>query len=174
MSIWNAVATQLLAAQPRSISESARILALLAAAGHDAGVACWEAKYYYNFWRPQAAIAAGGLDGNAATEPEPGWTPLVPTPPHPEYVSGHSVNSTAMATILQLAFGDEPGVPMVLTIAGVTREWTTLSEAIAEVIEARIYSGIHFRTADEVGARQGRQVAQFVYTHGFRPQHGKR
>lgn len=69
-----------------------------------------------------------------------------------------------MATILQLNLGDTPGVPIVSTITGITRQWNTFSEGLDEVIDARIYSGIHFRTADEVGSRQGSQIARFIST----------
>ena len=72
-----------------------------------------------------------------------------------------------MATILRLEFDDNPGVPIAVTLSGITRQWNTFSEGSDEVIEARIYSGIHFRTADEVGARLGQQVARFVSTHAL-------
>ena len=97
--------------------------------------------------------------------------PLFPTPPHPEYISGHSTNSSAMATVLALIFGDDPGMPIVAmspTNPGFPRQWTTFSEGVDEVIDARIYSGIHYRTSDEVGARVGRQVARFVVNHALR------
>ena len=99
------------------------------------------------------------------------WTPLFPTPPHPEYISGHSTNSSAMANMLAFLFGDNPGVTIIATSPtnpGFPRQWTAFSEGIDEVIEARIYSGIHYRTADEVGARVGRQVARFVLNHALR------
>ena len=65
-------------------------------------------------------------------------------------------------------FDDNPGVPIVVTLTGITRQWRTFSEAVDEVIEARIYSGIHFRTADEVGARLGRKIGHFVLNHALR------
>ena len=74
-----------------------------------------------------------------------------------------------MATILGLLFGEGTGAPIVVTLSGITRQWGTFDEAVEEVIDARVYSGIHFRTADEVGARLGRQVAHFVSTHALRP-----
>ena len=172
--IWNPVIHQALDANPSSLSETARILALVYLAANDAGIACWDSKYVYNFWRPQPAIAAGAIDGNNATVGDPSWVPLVPTPPHPEYVSGHSSNSGAIGIMLGLLFGDDPGTPLTVTLTGITREWETFSEAIDEVVDARVYSGIHFRTADEAGARLGRQVARFVFTHALRPTHGRR
>jgi hypothetical protein len=96
---------------------------------------------------------------------------LFPTPPHPEYLSGHTTNSSAMATMLAFLFGDNPGIAIVATSPtnpGFARQWTTFSEGVDEVINARIYSGIHFRTSDESGARVGRQVARFVFTQALR------
>ena len=80
------------------------------------------------------------------------WRPLHATPPHPEYPSGHTSSSSAMVTVLLQVLGDDPGVQLHLTFFGATRQWQTFEEAMNEVIEARIYSGIHFRTADAVGA----------------------
>ena len=167
--IWNPVIRQVLAARSPDLSATARTFALFYLAAADASVACWEAKYYYNFWRPQPAISNGDFDGNDLTAGEAGWTPLFATPAHPDYTSGHTTNSSAMATILGLLFEDNPGAPIVVTISGITRQWDTFSAGVEEVIDARVYSGIHFRTADEVGARMGRQVARFVSTHALRP-----
>ena len=73
-----------------------------------------------------------------------------------------------MATILISEFGDNPGVSFAVTQTGITRTWTSFSEPVQEVIDARVYSGIHFRNSDEVGARMGRQIAQFVKNHALR------
>ena len=166
--IWNNVLTQAVETRSFNLSQKAQLFALFYLAAGDASIACWEAKYHYNFWRPQPAIANGALDGNDLTAGNANWQPLVPTPPHPEYPSGHTANSGAMVKILASEFDDDPGFPIVVTIAGITREWTTLSEALQEVIDARVYSGIHFRNSDEAGARMGRQVAQFVSKHALR------
>jgi hypothetical protein len=169
--IWNGVARRIIDAKGLGAVDAARTFALMYLAASDAGIACWDAKYLYNFWRPQAAIRNGGTDGNDATAADPTWTPLFPTPPHPEYISGHSTNSSAMAAVLTLLFGDNPGVAIVATSptnAAFPREWATFSEGVDEVIDARIYSGIHYRSADEVGARVGRQIARFVMNHALR------
>lgn len=170
--VWNGALTQVLEARNLDLSSKARAFALMYLAAADASIACWDAKYTYNFWRPFPAIVNGEADGNPATAGDPAWLPLLPTPTHPEYPSGHTANSGAMTTVIGLLFGDAPGVPIQLTFSGVTREWLTLGQGMEEVIDARVYSGIHFRTADEVGARQGRQVAQFVMTHALRPTTG--
>ncbi len=169
--IWNGVARRIIDTRGLDLSDSARTLALMYLAASDAGIACWDAKYTYNFWRPQTAIRNGDLDGNDATIGDPGWTPLFPTPAHPEYVSGHATNSSAMATALTFLFGDNPGVAIVATSPtnpGFFRQWTTFSEGVDDVVDARVYSGIHYRTSDEVGARLGRQVARFVVRHTLR------
>lgn len=168
--IWNPVLRQAVEARGLDLSEAARAAALFYLAAADAGIACWDAKYAYNFWRPQPAIQGGGsTDGNDATAGDAAWQPLHATPRHPEYPSGHSANSSAMAAILGELFGEGTGAPISVTLSGITRTWGTFDEAVEEVVEARVYSGIHFRTADEVGARQGRQVARFVSTHALRP-----
>ena len=169
--IWNVVARQVMQARGLDLSESARALALIYLASADASVACWTAKYTFNFWRPITAIRNGDVDDNASTEADPAWTPLFATPPHPEYLSGHSTNSSAMATVMMLLFGDEPGAPIVATSPtnpGFERHWQRLSEGVDEVIEARIYSGIHYRSADEDGAQLGGKVARFVVNHALR------
>ena len=103
--IWNGVARQLIQKQGLDLSDSARTLALFYLASADASIACWNVKYSDNFWRPITAIHSGDVDNNVHTEADPDWTPLFPTPQHPEYVSGHSTNSSAMATVLSLLFG---------------------------------------------------------------------
>ena len=169
--VWNGVARRIIEARGLDVSDTAYVLAMMYLASADASIACFDAKYTFNFWRPQHAIRSGDLDGNDQTLADSGWTPLFPTPPHPDYLSGHSTNSSAMATILEALFGDNPGLPIIATSStnpGFPRQWTTFSEGVEEVIDARIYSGIHYRTADEVGARVGRQVARFVFNHALR------
>jgi hypothetical protein len=169
--IWNGVGRKMIEARGLDLSDTAYVLALMYLAAADASIACWDAKYVFNFWRPQHAIRSGHLDGNDETVRDPDWVPLFATPPHPEYLSGHTANSSAMATMLQFVFGDDPGLPIVAissTNPGFPRQWTTFGEGVDEVIEARIYSGLHYRTADQAGARVGRQVAQFVFQHALR------
>jgi hypothetical protein len=174
--LWNPILRQALISRGDDLGKAARVMALFYLAASDASVACWEAKYVYNFWRPQAAIERGAEDGNDGTVGDPTWRPNVATPPHPEYASAHAANSGAMAFVLQSIFGDEPGYLIEATSAtapGFVRRWQAFSEGVDEVIDARVYSGIHFRTADVLGARQGRQVAQFVLTHALKKSKGR-
>jgi hypothetical protein len=169
--IWNSVTRHVLAGRALDLSSKARVFALLYLAAADASIACWDAKYTYNFWRPITAIRGGDVDGNNRTVADYTWDALLATHQHPEYPSGHSTNSSAMATVLRRLFGDDPGSPIVAsipTMPGFPREWKTFSEGVDEVIDARVYTGFHFRTSDTVGARLGRQVAQFVMTHPLR------
>jgi hypothetical protein len=170
--IWNGVARAIIQERQLDLSSTARALALVYLSAADASIVCWDAKYVFNFWRPQHAIRQGDVDDNDRTIADSTWTPLFPTPPHPDYLSGHTTNSGAMATILGLVFGDKPGTTIVATSPtnpGFSREWESFSEGLEEVIDARIFSGIHFRTADEEGARVGGTVARYVMSHVLQP-----
>jgi len=170
--LWNPVLRTAIESRGLDLSATARVMALFYLAAADASVACWEAKYVYNFWRPEPAIVRADEDGNVLTAANPAWKPLVPTPNHPEYPSAHSFNSSAMGFVLKSIFGDAPGYVIDATSStnpGFVRHWQTFSQGVDEVVDARVYSGIHFRNSDEVGARLGRQVAKFVLTHALKP-----
>jgi hypothetical protein len=175
--LWNPILRRAIESRGLNLSATARVAALFYLAAADASVACWEAKYFYNFWRPEPAIVRGDEDGNGATVGDPAWRPLISTPPHPEYPSAHAANSGAMAAVLSLIFGDAPGFTIEATSSqnvGFVRHWQTFTEGVREVVDARVYSGIHFRTADQAGARMGRQIAQFVTKHALRPAKAKK
>jgi len=174
--ITNQAIRQAAAAQNLSLGAESRGLAMVYLAGVDASIACWFHKYDKLFWRPETAVNQAATDGNPDTEPLPGgqyWKPYIfPSHPHPEYPSGHSTNSGAMFSAAAFVFGDKPGVTMMPTIIRngitVTREWESFGEAIDEVVDARVYSGLHFRFTDERSANLGRRIAHFVYTHALR------
>jgi membrane-associated phospholipid phosphatase len=155
-----------------SLLESARILALLDLAMGDAGIACWEAKYHYVAWRPVTAIPLADTDGNPDTTADPTWAPLFATPAHPEYPSGHSTVSAAAAAVLASFFGERRhfAVDNDLMI-GVTRSFWSFSQALDEVKNARIYAGIHFRSACDDGQTVGIEVANFVLDNALLPSH---
>jgi membrane-associated phospholipid phosphatase len=169
--IWNGALRVVAVERGLDTSEAAHAFALVNVTGADAAIACWDAKYAFNFWRPITAIRNADVDDNPSTSPDPAWVSLVPTPPFPEFTSGHTVISGAMATMLGLLFGDDPGVTFTVsspTNPGFTRTWSSFSAGIDEVIDARVWTGIHFRTSDVEGARMGRQVARFVFEHALR------
>jgi PAP2 superfamily len=155
------------------IGESARMFALADAALADAQIACWDSKYYYNVWRPITAIRLGDQDGNPATVVDPDWQPLINTPNFPEYPSGHADVSGAVSHMLRLFFGtDELTFQMTTTNALAlqkTRTFTRFSQAEQEVINARVYVGIHYRNSDTTARAQGRRVSNWVFRHYFRP-----
>lgn len=157
----------------KETGESARMYALAETAMADAQIACWDSKYFYNFWRPVTAIRLGDQDGNPATAVDPDWQPLINTPNFPEYPSGHADISGAVSHMLRLFFGrDELTFQMTTTNALATqktRTFTHFSQAEHEVIDARVYVGIHYRHSDVVAAAQGRRVANWVFRHTLRP-----
>jgi len=155
------------------VGDSARMYALAEAALADAQIACWESKYFYNFWRPITAIRLGDQDGNPDTEVDPDWQPLINTPNFPEYPSGHASTSGAISHVLRLFFGsDELNFQMTTTNPKAlqkTRYFTRFSQAENEVINARVYVGIHYRNTDRVSRAQGLRVANWVFKNYFRP-----
>ena len=146
-----------------TLSQNARLLALLNVAMADAVISCWDAKYTYVFWRPITAIRLASTDGNPATIEDAGWTPLLVTPNFPEYPSGHATVSPAAATVLGTYFGN--GAEFTLTsetLPGVVRSYTSFTQAADEAFDARIYGGIHFRSACRDGRALGTQVGSLV------------
>jgi hypothetical protein len=138
---WNRIASDLSASRGLSLTENAHLFALLNVAMADAGIACWDSKYRYVYWRPITAIRAEDTDGNASTDPDPGWTPwldaLPPgTPAHPEYPSGHSTVSGAAAYVLAAAFDDNTTFSVTSEIRPGTRSFPSFSAAVAEIADA--------------------------------------
>jgi hypothetical protein len=153
--------------------QSARMYALAETAMADAQISCWDSKYFYNFWRPITAIRLGNQDSNPATTVDPNWQPLINTPNFPEYPSGHADISGAISHMLQLFFGtDELTFQMTTSNALApqkTRTFSSFSQAEQEVVDARVYVGIHYRNSDTTARAQGRRVADWVFSHSLRP-----
>ena len=162
---WNPLVRQVAKAAGRSVSENARLFALIAMATADAHIAVFDAKYAYNFWRPVTAIRNGNNDHNALTVATPDWLPLLDTPLHPEYPCAHCITASTVATILQAEFRDKtpPTLSMTSpTAPGVTRTWNNFAEYADEVSRARIYAGVHYRFSTRAGQRMGRAIAGFA------------
>ena len=170
---FNATVRSIAEAHVPDIGDKARLLALVNLAAADALITCWDSKYHYSFWRPVTAIQEGDNDLNQRTVGDPGWLPLVPTPPYPDYTSGFNNLSGSFTGMLELYFGtDEFDFSILSPTPGLTvnpRPYHRFSEAAQEVVEVRILQGIHFRFADEQARRQGRRVAHWVFMKSLRP-----
>ena len=174
---FNKLARDLAIEHSLSVSESSRLLALADSAMADGLIAAWCDKVHFNFWRPETAIKNGDLDGNARTEKDAEWMPLVGTPPYPDHTSGANVLSGAALRALSLYFETNEMEFSIMTtnLTGVTdpakrvRSYTKFSQVREEVEDARIFQGIHFRFADADARRQGEHLAQWVNSHYFRP-----
>lgn len=170
---WNRAWRALSVANGLGLAENARYFAMLASASADALIACWDAKYFYNFWRPVTAIRAGDSDDNPETTPDPAWIGLLVTPNHPEYPAAHGCFSGASTETLAYFFGrDDITFSIDSNVAGLTssvRTYSRFSDALAEVLDARIYGGMHYRHSTRIGANMGRQVSRFTTRHLFRP-----
>jgi len=166
---WNPLALNLAARRNLSMLQESFLLAQVNLGMADAMIACWDAKYYYSFWRPITAIELADLDGNPKTERDLTWTPLLITPPFPEYPSGHACASGAAARILSLWFGDNTRFQVTPYGVPDTRTFSSFTSAINEVKHARILGGIHFRTACEDGHLIGMKVADYLMDKAFRP-----
>jgi PAP2 superfamily len=174
--LFNALFRQLADTKDLDIAEAARMFAMADLAGADGAIACWNDKYYYRFWRPITAIRLADTDGNPATVVDPNWTPLfsgappLTTPAFPEHPSGHTCISGAVVETLKDFFGtDKVSFTMFSGLTGTTRGFERFSEAMREIIDARVWAGIHFRTADTQGHVIGRKVAHVLERNSFQP-----
>jgi hypothetical protein len=169
---WNRIAQTVGAAEGNTLSENARMFALLNLAEADAAIVSWDNKYQANFWRPITAIRQADLDGNAATQPDPTWTPLIATPPFPTYTSGHSTFSGAAAEILKQYFGAD-NVSFTTSAEGAAgvpdRSFTSFSQAAAEAADSRLFGGIHYRFDNQHGLQNGIALGQFIYANELQP-----
>jgi hypothetical protein len=149
----------------RDVTDNARLFALAAMAMDDALIAVFDAKYTYNLWRPVTAIRNGDIDGNDATERDPGWVPFVETPMHPEYPCAHCIVSSSLGAVLAAEIGSGPAPALTSaspTAAGGVRMWASVADFTKEVALARIYDGVHYRNSTEVGAAMGQKIGELA------------
>jgi hypothetical protein len=164
--IWTRLSRQLSAGF--SPADAARLYAGLYLPASDAVISCWRDKARWLFWRPVTAIREADGDGNPATEADRDWVALINNPPYPDHPSGLSCVSSAMAGSLAGFFGTDR-IPFEVgsMTSNTTRKFRGFSAAVDEVVDARVWSGIHFRTADEDGARIGAQVSRYWDRNAF-------
>ena len=179
--LWNRLAREISADRGVAVADEARLLAMINLAGADAAIGCWNDKYYWSFWRPRAAIQEADTDGNPATVADPAWeslfhpstatTPPLATPPFPDHPSGHGCLSGAVLNTFGEFFGTDKVAFDVNSgrFPGQPRHFDRFSRALKEVIDARVWGGIHFRTADVQGTVLGKKVAHWMEKHYFQP-----
>jgi hypothetical protein len=178
--MWNRIGRTVLLSQNQGMWENARLLALLNLGLADGYISSWSAKFLYNYWRPVTAIREGDMDGNDNTAGDPNWTPLLLTPPIPDYDSGHAVQGGLSSTIMQRFFHtDRIAFAICSTTLPVgqacdsasprTRSFSTFSDAADENGLSRILVGIHFRHGVEEGIKHGQKIGDWVVTHALKP-----
>jgi len=183
IALWNGVARSL--AGSLDTADQARLYAMINLAAADGAISCWNDKWYWHFWRPLAAIREADTDGNPATVADPTWEPLfapatqttppLVTPPFPDHPSGHGCVSGATVHAFQDFFGTDKAPFDVVggrSLNGLpipARHFDRFSNALKEVIDARVWGGIHFRTADVQGTVIGKKVAHWMRKHYFEP-----
>jgi hypothetical protein len=168
---FDPIVRQLATTPGRSLSQNARLFALVEMAVADSYIAVFDAKYTFNFWRPITAIRNGDIDGNDATARDPGWEPLIDTPLHPEYPCAHCINSGAARAVLESEFGTGPN-PLTMsstTAPGVVHKWASIAEYAEEVSVARIYGGIHYRNSTVVGKAMGKKLGELAVQNYLKP-----
>jgi hypothetical protein len=182
---WNEAVRNIAIDRQLTIGDTARLLALVNLGAADAGIAVWDAKFHYSFWRPSTAIQLGDSDPNPKTVGDANWTPFIQSshfpagsqnPPYPDYVSGANGLTGAFVSMLQLFFHTDwlpfevnKATPAAVPICTNPRTYRRLSDAAQEVVEARILLGIHFRAADVEARRLGGRVAFWMFANKLRP-----
>jgi hypothetical protein len=167
---YNRILRRFAVEQNLSVADNARLFAMVYLSIADSMIAGWDSKYHYSFWRPVTAIRAGDTDGNELTEIDPNWNPLAPTPAHPEYPAAHGCLTAAFAESLRAFFGTKKvKIKLSSAVTNTLRSFENTDDLIKEIIKARIYGGMHFRTSVKDGVNIGKNVARWMIKHYFQP-----
>jgi hypothetical protein len=168
--MYNRAFREYAAAHGLPLAEQARLFAKLTLSGGDALITCWEDKALWSFWRPQTAIRLGDEDGNPKTDGDPDWTSAIATPPYPDHSSGYNCATGSYMEAAELYFGSDPTTfTLKHATDAMSRTYGHFRDVWDDTIDARVYQGIHFRSADEQGAKIGRDVARWVDNHALQP-----
>jgi len=169
---YNLTYQQIATTRGSSAAQAARLMAMGNMVAADALIGCFDAKYHYLFWRPAFAISQGESDGNDDTTADPNFAPLLGTPPHPEYPSAHNCLTSSQAEVFAKFLGTRH-IKMTIpsTVTGVpARYYATSTDLTKEIINARVWAGIHYRGSDVAGANLGRKIAQWTLKRYFLPE----
>jgi hypothetical protein len=164
---WNRIVNSVATTRGLSLVDNARLFAEAYLTAADAFIAVWDEKAHWSNWRPITAIREADTDGNPRTEADPNWLPLVANPAYPEHPSGHLGLSGSFGKTLQQFFGTDNLAWTDTNIAGRTRSYARVSDAVEELVEVRIWSGIHFRNADDASVDISRKIARYRDKHYF-------
>lgn len=169
----NRLVRDLAAERVDDIADSSRLFALTTMSQADAIIGVWNDKAYFVFWRPITAIHNGDADGNSRTTGDPAWNSLIPSPPYPDHTSGaNGITGATMRALKNYFRRDRIDFSITTTNTVPTtqdiREFKRFSDAAQEVVDARIYLGIHFRFADEGSRTLGFRIADYGYENYFR------
>ena len=173
---YNAALRDQVSVRHLDIADAARMFAAIDMSVADAEITVWRAKYVYGFWRPVTAISLAGTDGNPDTAPDPSWAPLFNTPNYPEYPSGYNAFNSTVVHGLENLFQTTRHLQLTListTAPGVVRHYDSGRALLQDVVNARVWNGFHFRSADIASRDLGRQLAAWTLDHYFQPAHGK-
>lgn len=173
MELFNRTFRSISQTEGLSLVEDARLFGMLNFAGADTLINCWNDKRFHAFWRPITAIREGDNDGNKRTIGDRNWTPLEPNPPYSDHTSGFNCMAGSLMNAGKAFFDvdrmDFSVVRIAPNVPSVTRQYHRLTDVLDDTIDARVYQGLHFRSADVQGARLGRHVAEWVDNNAFRP-----
>jgi hypothetical protein len=173
----NAMITGVINTHAMDAVDAARSFAIANMVDTDAGIACWDSKYHYQLWRPVTAIQHADIDNNPGTTADATWTPLLTTPNHPEYPAAHGCITGAESDLLTAILHtrniqvDYPGAVGGASTLTTTRHYATAGDLRREIINARVWAGLHYRNSGHVGVQLGRAVARYALDHYFQPTH---
>lgn len=165
---------QVSASKGLTMTEQARFYAMTSMTAADSLINCWAEKARWSFWRPTTAIRIADTDGNDATEPDTGWTSLLPLPPYPDEPSGANCVFGGLMNSAKAFFGSDAAEFDIVSVGlgpgtgtGSSRHYSRFTDVIPDVIDARVYGGLHFRRADVNAAMLGQSVADYVDRNFF-------
>ena len=174
---YNAALRDQVTVRHLDIVDAARMFAAIDMSVADVEISVWRAKYTYGFWRPITAINLAQTDDNPFTVPDPDWVPFVATPPYPEYPSGYNAFNSTVTHGLESLFHTRHHLRLTLgstALPGVERHYDSGRRLRRDVVNARVWLGLHFRFADTAARHMGRQLAAWTLDHYFQPVHGEK
>ncbi|WP_208857888.1 vanadium-dependent haloperoxidase [Streptomyces flavidovirens] len=152
------------------IADTARLFAAANTSAADAVITAWDSKLHYGFWRPISAVHLADTDDNPDTTADPGWQPLLVTPPHPDYISGHTaVAGAVLRTVAGILGTSRLGLHVASETTTTKRRYEYADQINKDMIDARVWGGIHFRSADTAGCDAGLRIGDWALAHYFRP-----